>query len=59
LDCASPLALSLRPGKPASATETERGSLSRSTSELQVLQFIPNTLCLAKLLRVADPRSAL
>jgi len=41
----------------ASANETERGSVSRSTSDLQTGQFIPNTFCLAKLLRVADPRS--
>jgi hypothetical protein len=31
--------------------------MSRSTSDLQALPFIPNTFYLAKLLRVADPRS--
>jgi len=44
---------------PASANKPERGSMSRSTSDLQTLPFIPNTFCLAKLLRVTDPRSVL
>ena len=35
----------------------ERGSVSRSATDLQVLLFIPNPFCLARLLRVADPRS--
>ena len=35
----------------------ERGSVSRSTFNLQTVQFISNTFCLAKLLRVEDPRS--
>ena len=35
----------------------KRGSVSRSASDLQTLLFIPNTFCLAKLLRAADPRS--
>ena len=47
------------PAKQASANETERGSVSRSISDLQTLQFIPNTFCPAELLRVADPRSIL
>jgi len=48
------------PARQAStANEPERGSVSRSTSDLQTLQFFPNTYCLAKLLRVADPRSVL
>jgi hypothetical protein len=35
--------------------DPERGTVSRSTSDLQTWHFIPNTFCLAKLLRVADP----
>jgi hypothetical protein len=43
----------------ALANEPERGSVSRSTFDLQKSQFIPNTFFLAKRLRVADPRSGL
>ena len=37
---------------------SERGSVSRSASAFQTSPSIPDTSCLAKLLRVTDPRSA-